>query len=786
MNFKKRLGVIKLKNKGVFYAISALIGVLAAFQGFLVYFISLNLYLFFLISRKKFSLRQVTIIYFLFFSFFIRAEVDIEHNKTSYVGNEKTFYLVLEELGKMDGDLLTVTAIDMQSEETLLLKYRIQSEAEKNRLTHYLSPGLIIKVNGKLEEPSISTNENAFNYKRYLEQKHIFWILKPDKLVIIRDKPSAPNVLIMLKKVRTNGIHYLESNFPKETIPLATALLFGSSDFITQNTMDNYRELGIVHLLAISGLHIAIIVSIVYNLLLRVGVTREKSIVILLVCLPIYGILTGASPSVTRSVFMTMLLLLGRRWGKGGQFVAIDVIAMTFLLYLFVNPYVLFNVGFQLSFLVTLILLLSAPYILKVTLHPVSLLLTTSFQSMLCSAPILLYFFFEFSIISVLVNLLYIPIFNVILLPYLLFVFVLHLLLGSFIDPLLYPLNEMIIFTNNLTEKIAVLPWNTIVLGRPSMLFLLLYGWGLFLFFVQWEKGVKGMKKFFLFLFPFFLFLGQYMLTNLSLDGEVTFLDVGQGDCIFIRLPFGKGNYLIDTGGSLTFEKQPWQERDQAFDVGEDTVVPFLKSKGVTKLDKLILTHGDADHAGSAEAILQEMRVQELVLPDRKEKNELERKLIGMAQSEGIAIRYVHEGDRWKVGENRFYILSPEVNSQSDSNDGSIVIYTELGGLKWLFTGDLEAEGEAKLMKKNPTLSVDVLKVGHHGSKSSSTEDFLERLSPQWAIISVGENNRYQHPHQEVLDRLQKNEIIIYRTDQLGAITYTFRKETGTFSVHNP
>ena len=786
MNFKKRLGVIKLKNKGVFYAISALIGVLAAFQGFLVYFISLNLYLFFLIPRKKFSLRQVTIIYFLFFSFFIRAEVDIEHNKTSYVGNEKTFYLVLEELGKMDGDLLTVTAIDMQNEETLLLKYRIQSEAEKNRLTHYLSPGLIIKVNGKLEEPSISTNENAFNYKRYLEQKHIFWILKPDKLVIIRDKPSAPNVLIMLKKVRTNGIHYLESNFPKETIPLATALLFGSSDFITQNTMDNYRELGIVHLLAISGLHIAIIVSIVYNLLLRVGVTREKSIVILLVCLPIYGILTGASPSVTRSVFMTMLLLLGRRWGKGGQFVAIDVIATTFLLYLFVNPYVLYNVGFQLSFLVTLILLLSAPYILKVTLHPVSLLLTTSFQSMLCSAPILLYFFFEFSIISVLVNLLYIPIFNVILLPYLLFVFVLHLLLGSFIDPLLYPLNEMIIFTNNLTEKIAVLPWNTIVLGRPSMLFLLLYGWGLFLFFVQWEKGVKGMKKFFLFLFPFFLFLGQYMLTNLSLDGEVTFLDVGQGDCIFIRLPFGKGNYLIDTGGSLTFEKQPWQERDQAFDVGEDTVVPFLKSKGVTKLDKLILTHGDADHAGSAEAILQEMRVQELVLPDRKEKNELERKLIGMAQSEGIAIRFVHEGDRWKVGENRFYILSPEVNSQSDSNDGSIVIYTELGGLKWLFTGDLEAEGEAKLMKKNPTLSVDVLKVGHHGSKSSTTEEFLEKISPQRAIISVGKNNRYQHPHQEVLKRMQEREMTIYRTDLNGAITYTFRKETGTFLVHNP
>ena len=181
------------------------------------------------------------------------------------------------------------------------------------------------------------------------------------------------------------------------------------------------------------------------------------------------------------------------------------------------------------------------------------------------------------------------------------------------------------------------------------------------------------------------------------------------------------------------------------------------------------------------------MRVQELVLPDRKEKNELERKLIGMAQSEGIAIRYVHGGDRWKVGENRFYILSPEVNSQSDSNDGSIVIYTELGGLKWLFTGDLEAEGEEKLMKKNPTLSVDVLKVGHHGSKSSTTEDFLEKISPQRAIISVGENNRYQHPHQEVLKRIarKRNENLQNRSImEQSLIHFEKRQEPFQFIIH--
>jgi competence protein ComEC len=782
----KGLGVIKLQNKGVFYAIATLLGVLAAFQAFIVCFMILNVYLLFLLKRKKFSLFQVMMIYFLFFLIFIRTEEGIDHNKTSYLGNEKTFYLVVDESGKIDGDQLRVTATDKQNKETLLMAYRIKSEEEKKKLKHYLSPGLIFKVNGKLEEPSLSTNENGFNYKRYLEQKQIYWILKPDTLSIILDETASPTILTTLKKVRAGGIRYIETHFPKETIPLAVALLFGSSDFLSQNLMDDYRELGIVHLLAISGLHIAILVAIVYYILLRIGLTRENSMVILLVCLPIYCVLTGASPSVNRSVVMTMLLLIGKRWGKRGRFLAIDVISITFLMYLFINPYVIFNVGFQLSFLVAFILLLSAPHILKDTKQPVSLLLATSYLSMIGSAPILLYFFYEFSIISVFVNLLYIPVFNVVLLPYLLFVFVLHLLLGSFMDPMLYPLNEIIQMTNNLTDKIASLPWNTIVLGKPSLLLLLLYGWGFFLFFVQWEKGVKGMKKYLLFIFPFFLFLGQYTLTNFSLDGEITFLDVGQGDCIYIRLPFGKGDYLIDTGGSLTFEKQPWQEKDHAFDVGEDTVVPFLKSKGVTTIDKLILTHGDADHAGSAEVILQEMKVKELVLPDRKEKNDLEIKLIGMAQSEDIAVQFVHAGNSWRVGKNRFYILSPEEDSQGDSNDGSIVLYTELGGLKWLFTGDLEADGEAKLIKRNPTLSVDVLKVGHHGSKSSTSEEFLETISPRWAIISVGENNRYQHPHQEVLDRLLERQMIIYRTDLFGAITYTFRKEAGTFSVQNP
>lgn len=354
-------------------------------------------------------------------------------------------------------------------------------------------------------------------------------------------------------------------------------------------------------------------------------------------------------------------------------------------------------------------------------------------------------------------------------------------------DPFLYPINEIIIFINTLTEKIASLPWNTVVLGRPNELTLLFYGWGLLLFFVIWEKGVKGIgRKFLLFLFPCFLFAGQFLWTNFSLAGEITFLDVGQGDCIYIRLPFGQGHYLIDTGGNMEFEKAPWQVRDRPYEVGRDTVVPFLKSKGVTTIDKLILTHGDRDHAGGAAAVLQELKVLELVLPDRKERNELEKRLVQAAVNKKIAVEFVHAGDSWKVGENYFYVVSPEENSQRESNDGSIVLYTKLGGLRWLFTGDLEEGGEANLLEENPTLLIDVLKVGHHGSKTSTTEPFLDQISPKIAIISVGENNRYRHPTQEVLDRLANRKIKVIRTDLSGAITYTFRKKAGTFSVHKP
>ena len=338
-----------------------------------------------------------------------------------------------------------------------------------------------------------------------------------------------------------------------------------------------------------------------------------------------------------------------------------------------------------------------------------------------------------------------------------------------------------------MTEIIAQLPFNQVVLGKPSVFILILYIVGLTFFFIRWEKQRKhSWHKYCLLFIPLFLFSCQFLLTTYSREGEVTILDVGQGDSIFINLPYGKGTYLIDTGGQLLFEREAWQMKKRPFEVGRDTVVPFLKSKGVTTLDKLIITHGDSDHAGGAEAVLNELKVKELVLPYSYEKGELEEKLIKLATEKRIKIRFVQKGDQWKIENQSFTILSPNEGTSSNKNNSSIVLYTEMGGLRWLFTGDLEEEGEKRLIAEYPDLKIDVLKVGHHGSQTSSSDLFLDVLSPKLAIISAGKNNRFNHPHQDVVDALEKRKIKILRTDLSGAITYKFVKETGTFYVHCP
>jgi competence protein ComEC len=298
--------------------------------------------------------------------------------------------------------------------------------------------------------------------------------------------------------------------------------------------------------------------------------------------------------------------------------------------------------------------------------------------------------------------------------------------------------------------------------------------------FIAWED--KGRKKYIL---PTggaltLLLTAHYMFPYFNPYGNITFLDVGQGDAILIQLPYAKGTYMIDTGGAIVLPKQEWQKRKNEFSVGDDIVVPYLQSKGIRRIDKLILTHGDMDHVGAALEVLSSVWVGEVVLGRKNSYSDMEQHILQEAQQKGAAIALAGNGMKWRNGDSYFEVLSP-FGEEEKENDQSIVLRVRVGGLTWLFTGDLEERGEDQLITSYSNLSADVLKVGHHGSKTSTSDALLETVRPRIAIISAGRKNRYGHPHEEVLQRLTRHGAEIWRTDENGAIMYIFSKRKGTF-----
>ncbi|MEH7384044.1 DNA internalization-related competence protein ComEC/Rec2 [Bacillus sp. JJ1521] len=256
-------------------------------------------------------------------------------------------------------------------------------------------------------------------------------------------------------------------------------------------------------------------------------------------------------------------------------------------------------------------------------------------------------------------------------------------------------------------------------------------------------------------------------------------IDVGQGDSIFIELPYRKGTYLIDTGGTIQFEREEWRKRRKEFSTA-DIIIPFLKSKGIRSIDKLIITHGDQDHIGGARDLVEKIKIKEIVLGKNKKNTSQEENLVKTATKKGIHVQIVERGQVWKEGEHTFHILAPKGNETKENNN-SVVIYTKLGGLNWLFTGDIEKDVELDLIRTYKNLRIDVLKVGHHGSKTSSTEGFVKLLNPKVALIPVGESNSFNHPHPDVIKHFNKEKVKIYRTDKDGAIQYRYFKNSGTF-----
>ncbi len=452
------------------------------------------------------------------------------------------------------------------------------------------------------------------------------------------------------------------------------------------------------------------------------------------------------------------------------------------------DPYYIIDIGFQLSFLVSLFLILSSSTIIAAHNSYWKQLVVVTMIAQICALPLILNNNYEISLLSVPLNFIYVPLMSVLILPLSIISFILSHLYEPLASIPILVLSSILEHSDSLLEQTRKFSTFTLVFGKPPGWLFIIYYVSIIYFFIGWEKSKKNssLQKgvALLLLVSSYHWFSPFLLN----EGKITMIDVGQGDSILIELPYRKAVYLIDTGGAVPFSEEEWQKRKKPFKVGEDIITPLLKAKGIRTIDKIILTHGDLDHIGGTEAIIQNFNVKEVIVGSghvETSKSEEEKALYTLIKMKKITLKAAQKGDSWRIGRFAFYVVGPS-GKEDNKNDGSIVLYTALGGKRWLFTGDLEEKGERNLLKQYPKIKADVLKIGHHGSLTSTSKSFIEQINPKVALISVGKKNRFGHPHRDVIELLEKQNITILRTDKNGAICYKFSGKNGTFTWQHP
>lgn len=749
------------------------IGILLAAYSFHIGLLLLTIFFIFFIYIRLRSLLLSSLL-FVCGSAYYFIYID-QNNGTVYNQNVTEFYGHITSLVDIDGDKLSFEVTTMEKEK-LIVNYYLKNESEKALAEKELFPGLFCHFQGKLNSPGTPTNPQMFNYKKYLYERKIHWIttLNNTPTNCIGNYKSSVNM--KLQKKRQEGIRKILDVANPTVQSFIIALVFGERMYIEEEIINAYQKLGLIHLLAISGLHVGVLCATLFFIGIRIGITKEFMYKLLLILLPFYIQLAGGAPSVWRASIMSFIVILLTI--KNNKITGVDVIGLACMILLFLNPYYLFHVGFQLSFTVSAFLILSHKIIQR-TKSSIGQLFTVSIIAQMASFPIIIYHFYEVSIWSIFLNVVYVPFFSLFVLPCSL---ILYMVINYL--PIFYSILEVILqfpltFFNYIAVLFSNLSFGHFLFGKQSILITLFYYITFIFLLITKELQYKKLIRISITV-AILLLLCHWNAAYFKKYGQVTMIDVGQGDAILIQLPHRKGNYLIDTGGKPSIPKEDWRKRRKEFNLGESVLVQVLKGNGIREIDKLILTHGHYDHVGNVEVLLNHINVKAILVPFQFGQDEFEQMLLDNALGNGVEVHFVKAGEHWNVSHYEFLILHPAKNYE-DKNDQSIVLLTRLGGLTWLFTGDLEQQGEIDLLNLYPTLSADVLKIGHHGSSTSTTEPFFSKVEPIVALIPVGRDNRFGHPHTEVIQRLEDNGVQIYRTDENGAIVYRFSSKDGTF-----
>ncbi len=615
--------------------------------------------------------------------------------------------------------------IYLKNKENFIINFKVG-----NKLKFTLGDRILVK--GEFKRASKNTTEYLFNYQKYLERKNIFYIVDAKEIEIVK---KNKNIYYLIKQA-------LYNNFQNN--PYLLTFIMGDKSLIKNNVLRSYQENGISHLFAISGMHITMFAKILNIILKKLSLNEEKKFLIISFFLCCYLLLVGFSPSILRGVLFYIFFTLNKIY----YFYIKPVNLYIFILgvCLLINPNFIFDVGFWYSFLISLALIL---YSFKLqSKNFVISLFKVSFLSFIVSIPISLFNFYQINILSIFYNILFVPLISFIIFP--------CALISSLVKPIRPIFNFFIIILENLSLFLNKISFGKLIFKRLNMIVYIIYLVIIILFLFCKRKLL--LKLFFI------LLIFHFMIPLFSNNTYIKMLDIGQGDSILLH--FNKKSILIDTGGVYSYKNN---EADGK--IFYNIILPAFKSLGIGKLDYLIITHGDADHMGEAIQLIENFKV-EVVIFNCGEYNNLEKKLIKVLEKKKI--KYYSCIKELNIDKNKLYFL--QTKEYNNENDNSNVIYTEIEGYRFLFMGDAGVLKEKDILDTYDISKIDVLKVGHHGSRTSTSELFLKRINPQIALISAGRDNKFNHPHDEVLKLLNKYKVKVFSTKEFGSITIDLNK----------
>lgn len=714
-----------------------------------------------------------------------------------------------------DGEELTLVAIVDSNKEEKEYKdtYKIKTEYKDTNLilsvnrnkNIELEYGDKVLIKGEFVEPSEARNYGGFDYKEYLKSIKIYGTIKADNVEVLANNNNNNSIFTFADNINLKIKENINKLIPEKYSAIFTGLILGDTSKVEEEVNDDFKIANISHVLAISGMHITYIV-IGIELLLKKGIGKRKTRIITIIILVMYMFITGFTPSVVRASIMGIIMLISKLIHRKNDIWT--SISLSLLILLIYNPFLILNVGLQLSYLGTIGIVCFNKnvynFLIKLKIRnkkirykinrkfilfmdKIKEILSVTLSAQIVILPILLfnfnilgiYFFISNILVSIIIGPIIIVGFVCILISFVsieiakilsIFMSVGIQILISISEISHLPFSKIYIPTPKVWQiviyYICVIVINKIYIAfnlkNPDFTSIRIRNLVALLKFKFRQNRNKVLKVLIVFVSLVFI------LNTIPQKLKIHFVDVGQGDCTFITTPQNK-TILIDGGGSMSEE----------YDVGKSTLLPYILDRGYTKLDYVFISHFDQDHVGGILTILEELRVGQVYISKQEQDSENYQKFLKIVKDKKIKVKVLKQGDCLKIEKNLYFdILWPieEQIQENILNNNAMVMKLRYGKFSMLFTGDIEEIAEEKILdfykekidNGESILKSDVLKVAHHGSKTSTTQKFFEKVNPKICLIGVGKNNMFGHPTKEVLERISGAKI--YRTDEEGEI----------------